>query len=238
MTTWIRLSHPNVLELYGISAHGAYKFALVSPWMEYGDVTGYIRTYPHVKRSALVLDIIQGLSYLHSLRPPIVHGHLTGKNVLIRPTGKACLAHVGLAAVWLDQVESAGDSAEDSCVSPVYALRWLSPERVMPEHYGLTVPSSFIPEADIYAFGMVVYEIFAGKLPFYDFLNPWAVLAAIHRGERPQHPGSTARENGLSDTMWGIVQDCWQENYKERPSANELVERVAAVVITDHVSDL
>ncbi|KZO99071.1 kinase-like protein [Calocera viscosa TUFC12733] len=227
VTNWMRLDHPNILEFYGVCGHGPYGFAMVSPWMHQGDVVKYLVTNPNANRPALLLDIAQGLSYLHSLPPPLVHGDLRARNVLVRDSGEACLADFGLSRVLL---EAAGSESSEASASRGNA-RWMAPERLAPDIYGMTHITSFTPASDVYSFGMVMYEIFTGQMPFCETRNHFNILGKVLAGDRPLHPGSwTATNRGLSDTMWGIAEDCWKENWKERPRAEELVRRLAAIV--------
>ncbi|KZO99074.1 kinase-like protein [Calocera viscosa TUFC12733] len=226
----MRLSHRNILEFYGVCDHGPYGFAMVSPWMQQGDVARYLLNNPKANRSALILDIAQALSYLHSFRPPLVHGDLRARNVLVRDSGHACLADFGLSRV-LAEVE--GSESSEASASRGNA-RWMAPERLAPDIYGMTHITSFTPATDVYSFGMVIYEIFTDQIPFCETRNHFSIPAKVLAGDRPLHPGSwTATEKGLSDTMWGIAQDCWKENWKERPRAEELVRRLEAIVAQD-----
>ncbi|KZT50796.1 hypothetical protein CALCODRAFT_169062 [Calocera cornea HHB12733] len=76
VATLTRLTHPNILALYGICSHGPYGFALVLPFLEHGDVMSYLNAWPAASRTPLALDVLRGLTFLHSQNPPIVHGQL------------------------------------------------------------------------------------------------------------------------------------------------------------------
>ncbi|KXN87300.1 Serine/threonine-protein kinase HT1 [Leucoagaricus sp. SymC.cos] len=73
---WSQLSHPNVLPFYGIYCPDGNQVALVSPWMEEGNICDYLKRNPAVPRLPLVLDILEGLSYLH--QNSVVHSDLKG----------------------------------------------------------------------------------------------------------------------------------------------------------------
>ncbi|KZO99076.1 kinase-like protein [Calocera viscosa TUFC12733] len=226
LTNWMRLSHPNILEFYGVCRHGPYGFALVSPWMHHGGVLAYLLEYPHANRANLLLDVATGLKYLHSLDPPLVHGDLSARNILVRESGEACLADFGLSRVLLkvEGSESSGSSALQG--NP----RWLAPERLDPHKYGMSPTESMAPASDVYSFGMVVFELYTNRIPFHEAHNRYIIPVKVLAGERPSHPGMEAIDKGLSDTIWSIAQDCWKDNWEERPRAEELVQRLAAIV--------
>jgi hypothetical protein len=50
---WKHLRHPNVLPLLGVTV-GAYRFAMVSEWMEHGNIVEFVRADEHVNRTELV----------------------------------------------------------------------------------------------------------------------------------------------------------------------------------------
>ncbi|KAJ7895149.1 kinase-like domain-containing protein [Mycena olivaceomarginata] len=104
---WKELLHPNVLPLLGIDLTARKpSCCLVSPWMENGNVTAFLERHPDFNKSSLVRDIANGLEYLHTLDPPVVHGDIKGANILINDAGQACLADFGLALAMESQAFS------------------------------------------------------------------------------------------------------------------------------------
>ena len=94
---WRQLKHPNILPFYGVCIDEfAPRIAMVSPWMENGNLLDYlIRGSQHNptridivcaggKSRLLLIDktfwqilgIAGGLTYLHELKPQVVHGDI------------------------------------------------------------------------------------------------------------------------------------------------------------------
>ena len=99
--TWRSLSHPNVLPLLGVMMTSK-RFAMISEWMDHGNINEFIEVYSGVNRFELVgtsphfqlhtplttrrqlEDVAKGLIYLHD--QAMIHGDLKGVRILA-PSG-------------------------------------------------------------------------------------------------------------------------------------------------------
>ena len=90
--------------------------------------------------------------------------------------------------------------------------------------------------ADVFAFAMVVVEVFTGKLPF-EGQKDEAVLLRILEGGRPEMPRN-AQAVGLTEEMWKLLEACWQQNPKKRPTMKEVVRRWRKFVEHDDDNDV
>lgn len=96
---WSRLNHPNAVPLRGYALQEDGTPMIISPWFEHGDVRSYLEDYPDADRKKIVRQVVEGLVYLHSQDPPVVHGDLKGGNVLIGKEGDAALCDFGLSTL-------------------------------------------------------------------------------------------------------------------------------------------
>ncbi|OAX32312.1 kinase-like protein [Rhizopogon vinicolor AM-OR11-026] len=156
----MRLNHDCILPLLGV----AYKFgpypAMVCPWVTNGALTGFLerqqdKLSSHDKLS-LLNDIALGLQYLHS--KSIVHGDLTGSNVLVRDDGRACLTDFGLSTML---VEFVGTSYPTDSIRG--NMRWAAAE-LFEEEDEPHISLSF--ECDIYSFGSIILQVLTCKVPY------------------------------------------------------------------------
>ncbi|KAJ7839002.1 hypothetical protein B0H14DRAFT_3869860 [Mycena olivaceomarginata] len=220
---WRQLSHPNLLPFFGLYhlEETKSRLCLVSPWMENGDITRYLKNNSvGVNRLTLVLDAGLGLEHLHSLK--LVHGDLKAINVLVTRSGRAVLADFGLASVADSKIFLSTSSGKRGGT-----VRWHAPELF---HEGR---NSFA--SDVYAFSCVCYEIFTGDLPFFDLTKDGAVILKVMQGQRP------SRSLSVPDNVWDLMEECWKADPEARPSAKQIVSRLRdppiCAVPTDVASD-
>ncbi|QRW12040.1 Tyrosine-protein kinase [Ceratobasidium sp. AG-Ba] len=224
---WSRLRHRNILPLLGFCAFRG-GIGLVSPWQEAGNATAWVNENPGVNRLGLCEGICAGLAYLHE--HDVIHGDLRGANVLISPKGTPRLIDFGLATV------VGGIPAFSESSSMAGTVRWMAPE-LQVENHGTTRAS------DIFALGMTMLEMYTGAPPFSSIRNDLAVLLKYQRGERPSRPDishnkfdvgsydsddpkSSAICVSISDLMWDLIQNCWDQHPDNRPTAKNVLRQI------------
>ncbi|KAF8216023.1 hypothetical protein K438DRAFT_621510 [Mycena galopus ATCC 62051] len=211
---WRQLCHPNLLPFFGLYYIDG-RLCLISPWMENGNVMEYLRRNPTpaTDRLSLILDVALGLEYLHLQK--IVHGDLKGLNILVTPSRRACIADFGLSAVvnamtWRFATSTA--SAHGG------TARYQAPELFQEE-----TPRTF--KSDIYGFACVCYEILTGEVPFHESKNEMRIMFDVASGKRPSRPLSCTGTAAL-DSLWELLQKCWDGEAKNRPAAPQIVEQL------------
>ena len=133
----------------------------------------------------------------------------------------------------------------ESFVASAGTFRWMSPELLDPERFRSN--GRLTRESDRYALGMVIYEVTPLRLTRYHLTHPPQVLtgllpfhymhafspvtAVVIDGERPGKP-LHAESLGFSDTLWELVQLCWSESSKTRPTAVQLLDNLSAAALT------
>ncbi|KAF9254437.1 kinase-like protein [Marasmius fiardii PR-910] len=210
---WRQLDHPNVLPFMGIYYldKEQKRLCLVSPWMERGNLIDFMSTSPDlVDHDLLAYDVACGLSYLHAKK--IVHGDLKGVNILITPELRACLGDFGLSRVSATQVLVTETSRSKG------TMRWLSPELMRPGPS--CVPSR---ESDVYAYACVCYEIFTGRVPFYELVEAAIVFAVLMDKQHPTRPEDCTKLRG---SMWDVMTSCWDETPSSRPAIADVLTRI------------
>ncbi|PSR75353.1 hypothetical protein PHLCEN_2v9216, partial [Hermanssonia centrifuga] len=228
---WRHLDHPNILPLLGVDQRLFPEDSvpcLVSPWVEAGNVHDYITAKFDGKiidqeLHRLLKEIICGLSFLHAEN--IVHGDLRGSNVLIDDEGHVLLSDYGLA------VHDSRTSTHP--LSPPELTPWLAPELLDPEAFGLpTSRPTYV--SDIYGYACVSWELLSGLPLFYSLNNNATRLAnKVLASERPPR---TSLPRTISDSLWRLVESCWQQDPESRPAASTVrtsLQRIGIGASTD-----
>ncbi|KAG8922008.1 hypothetical protein FRC02_012213 [Tulasnella sp. 418] len=146
MAVWSQLHHVNVVPFLGYGFTGDFP-CLVAPWYVNGQIPDYMTRNPNIDRTPLVMGVIDGLVYLHSFDPPIVHGDLKASNVLVDDQGYARITDFGLSRMLQE-----GPSGFTTSSGITSTHRWMAPELFMTEGAKYTTAS------DIYAMSLLILE--------------------------------------------------------------------------------
>ena len=201
-----KLRHPSVTTVMG--AVLGKEPMLVMEYMTLGSLYDILmnESYPFESDVLLYMlrDIVQGMRFLHTADPPIVHGDLKAANVLITENFKAKVADFGLS--------------QKKRLGSVGTPLWMAPE--------LLNGQVSTPESDIYAFSIMLVEIFSRTDP-YEGMDPHLVLEAVKdlNRESDMRPSLPV---GLLPEVELMVKDCWHKDPEKRPPFVELDRRVKA----------
>ncbi|KAG0702800.1 kinase-like domain-containing protein [Suillus ampliporus] len=221
---WKRLRHSNILKFMGTTSDFGPSVALVAPWVANGTLTSFLKqnneTLALLDRLHLLHDVAAGLHYLHTFSltedgrtdfNPVVHGDLTGTNVLIDGDRKAFLADFGLSGT-LKQLTGLTYLMKMS--SHPGAVRWAAPELLTEEESASAVTT----QSDIYSFGSIVLQVLTGNVPW-PHLNREAAILRKVMFEREMHPRPD--DVCVTDQHWNFMTRCWSIIPIDRPSAEE-----------------
>lgn len=155
-----RLSHPNIVDVYDFGEHEGVPF-IVMKYFPGGSLRQYQqRPLPLDEALRLALPVARALDYAHTAG--VVHRDIKPANILLNERGEPVIADFGVAK--LLQMESATQlTATGVGVG--------SPEYMAPEQWEGVVS----PQTDIYALGVVLFELLCGKKP-YTASSPLGVL--------------------------------------------------------------
>jgi len=132
-------------------------------------------------------------------------------NILIDQTGHARLADFGLLKVISDPTNGLPSSSTPQGGT----FRWMSPELLDPKRFRLPRICPTV-SSDCYALGMVIYETMSRRIPFHG-CHDIVALGKILGDDRPP------RERYFTDSLWKMVELCWQPQPTARPSVEEVL---------------
>lgn len=212
---WMALKHEAVHPLLGFVCGFGPLPSLVSPWLDGGNLTRYLKAHPDLsldRRLQLLQRIAEGMHYLHSQR--ILHGDLNGGNILLDTQGNPYITDYGLLPLILEFRISPYIS------TPVgRAVRWVAPDLFQTPPGEDGAKNNFTFEGDAYSFGSLMLQVLTGQVPYHYIERDEQVVYTIAQGLRPRRPSS----QDIADEHWNFIQTCWAANPADRPSAEELV---------------
>ncbi|KIP07947.1 hypothetical protein PHLGIDRAFT_40784, partial [Phlebiopsis gigantea 11061_1 CR5-6] len=121
---------------------------LVTPWLQHGTVHEYIEAKSIQYASQPMVDIAQGMAYLHS--EGLAHGDLRGANILVDDDGNARLTDFGLAVFVHGHSKNYASMRTGS-------LQWEAPEMINASGEAMTTRPTFA--TDVYSFSHVCIEV-------------------------------------------------------------------------------
>jgi hypothetical protein len=193
-----QISHPNVCRVYEIFEADGQHFLS----MEYIDgedlasLTRRIGRLPGDKAVELAHEMCLGLHAAHA--SGILHRDLKPENVMLDARGRARITDFGLASM----ISEAADSDARSG-TPAY----MSPEQL--NGVEVTVRS------DVYALGLVLFELFTGKRPFKG--HSLGEYQQAHTHEIPPQPSALAPE--IDAAVERVILWCLEKDPARRPSS-------------------
>jgi serine/threonine protein kinase len=145
--------------------------------------------------------------YLHTIG--VQHRDLKPGNVMVSFNGNFVLSDFGLAT-----------SKASSSASTKRTGAGVGTEGYMaPELYGVGGGK----EVDLYAYGVLVWELFSGSRPFAG-VESLKIGRLVEAGERPPIDPST-----IPPAMQELVKACWRQDPRQRPTAADVVMQLANV---------
>ncbi|KAK8845896.1 hypothetical protein M9Y10_020824 [Tritrichomonas musculus] len=222
-----KLDHPSIVKFKGINlksfddemklqptiiteylAHGSLKENLDKEKISLAD-----SNWNATKKYVTLLGITDGMRYLH--RRGIVHRDLKPENILMDSNFYPRICDFGLSRCFS---ESLRNSMQLTMSGQIGTPLYMAPEILRGEEkYGSAV--------DVYAFGIIAYEIVTGKVPYYELgenISPFNLVMKVMSGYRP-----TFSEDA-PEKMRELIEKCWSENPCDRPSFDEIYDSLSS----------
>jgi eukaryotic-like serine/threonine-protein kinase len=194
------LSHPNIVAVYDWgSVDGIYY--MVMEYVRGGGVRDLLNAKGHLEPPQVAEIVRQTLLALeHAHRQGIVHRDIKPENILVTTEGVVKVADFGLARAYAD-----GTATQSGTVTGT--VQYLSPEQIRGE------PAD--PRSDLYALGIVTYELLTGRLPFAG--ETAMAVAYKHLSDRVPKPSSIVPD--VPGELDGFVTSATDRDRELRPES-------------------
>lgn len=198
-----RMKHPNIVRFIG----GCYKpmvWCIVTEYAKGGSVRQFLnkrqnRAVPLKLAVKQAADVAKGMEYVHGLGS--IHRDLKSDNLLIANDKSIKIADFGVARI---EVRAEGMTPE------MGTYRWMAPEMIQHRPYTQKV--------DVYSFGIVLWELITGMLPYHNLTDVQAAFAVVNKGIRPAVP------DDCLPVLNEIMTRCWDVDPQVRPPFSEVVK--------------
>jgi serine/threonine protein kinase len=164
-------------------------------------------------------DIALGLNWLHEANPPIIHGNVTPKNLLVDENLRVKISDFGMSKIKkIFGVNTLSDPNKN-----IESLKWLAPETL-----DGTVPTK---KSDVYSFGLVLWMLISRNKP-YSEITTFDKLKENHKKKcRPALPSCSA-------ALQELISNCWSDSTNNRPNMITCISQLETSIINATIPDV
>ncbi len=119
------------------------------------------------RRLRMLTDAAAGMSHLHQRVPPTLHRDMKSLNLLVDSAWKVKISDLGLSKLMEEVTIESHAGSTASNMNP----RWLAPE--------VLETGNWLPASDVYAFGVVMWELLTWELPWGHVNNQFLVRMSV-----------------------------------------------------------
>jgi len=212
------LNSPNIVRCYGIARNGEEMWIVMEyasnkslfNFIQNSRMSSYNTAFPWSLRFEVSLGIARGLLLIHN--KGIIHRDVKSLNVLLDNNMIAKVSDFGLS-----KIKTRSQSFTTATGGPnAGSLLWKAPET-------FTISVKPNAKSDIYALGIVFWEIASGEIP-YDGFDEQTIRFSVQNGERPMIPPD------CPPVYATLIKQCWHQDPDQRPNADTIIDTLEGLL--------
>uniref|UniRef100_A0A4W4H4Z5 non-specific serine/threonine protein kinase n=1 Tax=Electrophorus electricus TaxID=8005 RepID=A0A4W4H4Z5_ELEEL len=196
--------HVNILLFMGFMTKP--HFAIITQWCEGSSLYRHLHVtetkFDTMRRIDVARQTAQGMDYLHAKN--IIHRDLKSNNIFLHEGWTVKIGDFGLATVksrW---------SGSQQVEQPSGSILWMAPEVIRMQDAN---PYTF--QSDVYGYGVVLFELMSGTLPYSNINNRDQIIFMVGRGYLS--PDLSKLYSNCPKSMKRLIIDCLKFKRDERP---------------------
>ncbi|XP_053156233.1 RAF proto-oncogene serine/threonine-protein kinase isoform X4 [Hemicordylus capensis] len=205
--------HVNILLFMGYMTKD--NLAIVTQWCEGSSLYKHLHVqetkFQMLQRIDIARQTAQGMDYLHAKN--IIHRDMKSNNIFLHEDRTVKIGDFGLATVksrW---------SGSQQVEQPTGSVLWMAPEVIRMQDSN---PFSF--QSDVYSYGIVLYELMTGELPYSHINNRDQIIFMVGRGYAS--PDLSKLYKNCPKAMKRLVADCVKKVREERPLFPQILSSI------------
>ena len=159
-----------------------------------------------------LLTLAKSFNILHNIDPPLIHGHFSSSNILLDKSNNPRIADLSLLSLKKFANIYAGYTHKTAYTAPEYL-----------KDKGFVVQNPR-KAGDVYAFGLIMWELFTEKQPFPKIKLKELRKFVCEEKSRPKIPDKIPEE------IANLIRVCWQEEEEKRPSFSTLIRSLENLI--------
>ena len=212
-----KIQHPNIVQFLGVYFQEANEVPILVMEFLPTDLTFCVQNHGILAKEicySILLDIAQGLLFLHDRTSPIIHRDLSSNNILLSPLLTAKIADLGVA-----RIVNMSPLQVSAMTQNPGTLTYMPPE-VMVDN------PCYNTGIDRFSYGVLMIQILCGKPPRPHDPPTRSVsgrLIALSEAERRQR---YLQEVGHDHPLMNLILKCIDNDPRSRPSAKDIVQQL------------
>lgn len=210
--------HQSILTMLGATE---CPLGIITEFCAHGNLMDALASKPDLfdwpLKRRIALQIANGVSFLHSQDPVILHRDLKSLNILLDSDLNAKVSDFGLSRF-------GATSVFDRMTAMCGTYHWMAPEVMNVAPCGSGEETHYGPPVDVFSFAIILWELVTKKVPYDGWMAPQVIAAVAQRGERLPLPD--LEQANCSPTFLTLIEACWAQDPQIRPTFRSIEQTI------------